>query len=101
MSKPQTFAEYYAYYLTLHQNKINRRLHVIGQYATLLTLVAAIAAQSWLLVALTPFVVYPFAWSGHYFFENNEPAAFHNPIKAKISDWIMFKDILLGRVRIW
>ena len=40
-------------------------------------------------------------WSGHYFFEKNKPAAFSDPIKAKISDWIMFKDILLGRIKIW
>jgi hypothetical protein len=45
--------------------------------------------------------VYPFAWSGHYFFEDNKPAAFSDPVKAKMSDWIMFKDILLGRLKIW
>ena len=98
MSKPQTFAEYYAYYLTLHQNKINRRLHVIGQYATLLTLVAAIAAQSWLLVALTPFVVYPFAWSGHLFFEKNKPAAWSRPLWAKACDWVMLWDVATGKI---
>jgi hypothetical protein len=98
MSKPQTFAEYYAYYLTLHQNKINRRLHVIGQYATLLTLVAAIAAQSWLLVALTPFVVYPFAWSGHFFFEKNKPAAWSRPLWAKACDWVMLWDVATGKI---
>jgi len=98
MSKPQTFAEYYAYYLTLHQNKINRRLHVIGQYATLLTLVVAIAAQSWLLVALTPFVVYPFAWSGHFFFEKNKPAAWSRPLWAKACDWVMLWDVATGKI---
>ena len=36
-----------------------------------------------------------------YLFEKNEPAAFHNPIMAKMSDWIMFKDIILGRLKIW
>ena len=50
---------------------------------------------------IAPFIVYPFAWSGHYFFEKNKPAAFQNPIYAKISDWIMFKEILLGRLRVW
>ena len=100
MSKPQTFAEYYAYYLTLHQNKINRRLHVIGQYVTLLTLMGAIASQSWLLLALTPFVVYPFAWSGHFFFEKNKPAAFNNPLWAKASDWVMFYQIIRGKLKL-
>jgi hypothetical protein len=47
---------------------------------------------------LTPFIVYPFAWSGHYFFEKNQPAAFKDPIKAKISDWMMLWDILRGKV---
>jgi len=55
----------------------------------------------WLFVPLVAFVIYPFAWSGHYFFEKNTPAAFKNPLYAKISDWIMFKDILLGRISIW
>jgi len=53
----------------------------------------------WPLLVLTPFVVYPFAWSGHYFFEKNRPAAFSNPLWAKACDWIMLKDILLGRIR--
>ena len=26
--------------------------------------------------------------------------AFHNPIKAKISEWIMFWDILKGKIKI-
>ena len=50
---------------------------------------------------LTPFIIYPFAWSGHYYFEKNKPAAFNNSLYAKISDWIMFKDILKGKFRIW
>ena len=50
---------------------------------------------------LTPFIIYPFAWSGHYYFEKNKPAAFNNPLYAKISDWIMFKDILKEKFRIW
>jgi hypothetical protein len=46
----------------------------------------------------TPFVVYPFAWFGHYVFEKNEPAAFSNPLWAKACDWIMLKDWILGRI---
>ena len=56
--------------------------------------------MSWLLLIFTPFVIYPFAWSGHYFFEKNEPAAFSSPLRAKISDWMMFRDILLGKIKI-
>jgi len=52
----------------------------------------------WILLVFLPFVIYPFAWSGHFFFEKNKPAAFSQPMYSKISDWMMFEDILLGRI---
>jgi len=93
--------EYYQHYLTLHQNKTNRALHFLGQCVTIVYVTTAIFHQAWLLLLAAPFIVYPFAWSGHYFFEKNEPAAFSAPIKAKISDWMMFRDIILGKLKIW
>lgn len=95
---PNNFSEYYEHYLSLHQNKWCRRLHVFGQIATIAFILLAIKVNLWLLIA-SPFVVYPFAWSGHYFFEKNEPAAFKNPLWAKLSDWVMFKDILTRKIR--
>ncbi|HIN74012.1 MAG TPA: DUF962 domain-containing protein [Gammaproteobacteria bacterium] len=94
-----SFKEYYKYYLDLHSNKWNRRLHVLGQIVTISFVFLCIFYKVWPLLVLTPFVVYPFAWSGHYFFEKNRPAAFSNPLWAKACDWIMLKDILLGRIR--
>lgn len=67
----------------------------------LLYCIMIIYYQNYLVLFLAPFITYPFAWSSHYFFEKNKPAAFTNPLYAKISDWIMFKDVLLGRIRIW
>jgi len=93
--------EYYKHYLTLHQHPKCRLLHFIGQWATIFYTVMVVYSGYWLLLLLVPFVVYPFAWSGHYFFEKNKPAAFSDPWKAKMSDWIMFKDIILGRLSIW
>lgn len=93
-----TFTEYYKHYLTLHQNKWCRRLHVLGQIATIFFIWACLSAGMYFLLVVTPFVVYPFAWSGHFFFEKNKPAAFKNPVWAKVSDWIMLKDIILGRI---
>ena len=99
MSKEDTFAEYYKYYLTLHQNNINKLLHVIGQCVTISILTYAIATQSWILLPLVPFVIYPFAWLGHIVFEKNEPAAWTRPLWAKACDWIMLKDILTGKIK--
>jgi hypothetical protein len=90
---------YYQYYLTLHQNKWNIRLHVIGQLTTVAFVIMCFYYQVYALLLLTPFVVYPFAWSGHYFFEKNKPAAFSNPLYAKISDWIMLRDYFLRRLK--
>ena len=98
MTEPQTFREYYKYYLTLHQNKTCRRLHACGQLTTLATIAYAISSQTWLLLLIVPFIIYPFAWSGHYFFEKNTPAAFTNPLWAKASDWVMLKDMLTGKI---
>ncbi len=96
-----TFSEYYKYYLTLHTHPKCRLLHFIGQWVTLLFVYSIVSNGFWLLIPLTPFIVYPFAWSGHYFFEKNKPAAFSDPWKAKAADWVMFKDILLRRLTIW
>lgn len=94
-----TFSEYYEHYLSLHQNKICRRLHVAGQLATVSYVTYCLMSGNYLLLLLAPFVVYPFAWSGHYFFEKNEPAAFKRPLWAKACDWVMLKDILIGRIK--
>tara|TARA_A100001515_G_C4586136_1_gene214546 strand:+ start:671 stop:961 length:291 start_codon:yes stop_codon:yes gene_type:complete len=92
------FHEYYKYYLTLHQNKWCRRMHVIGQLVTIIFVIQVISYKLWPMLLLSPFVVYPFAWTGHYVFEKNKPAAFSKPIWAKVCDWIMLKDWILGRV---
>lgn len=92
------FKEYYKYYLSLHQNKWCRRLHVLGQIATISFVILVLKLKVWPLLLLAPFVVYPFAWSGHFFFEGNKPAAFSKPLWAKACDWIMLKDWILGRI---
>ena len=92
------FAEYYNHYLSLHQSKACRRMHVLGQVATIAFTVFVLTNWHWYLIPLIPFVVYPFAWSGHYLFEKNTPAAFKNPLWAKACDWLMLRDWILGRV---
>ena len=93
------FDEYYQeIYLPLHQNITCRRFHVAGQFVTILFILLSLKFNFWLLI-FSPFVIYPFAWSGHYFFEKNKPAAFKNPLFAKISDWLMLRDWILGRIK--
>ena len=98
MPPPQDLKQYYEYYLSLHQNRWCRRLHFMGQVATLLCFSFIIYSGKWLFMLALPFIVYPFAWTGHYLFEKNHPAAFSDPAKAKICDWMMFRDMIIGRI---
>jgi hypothetical protein len=101
MERKEKIKSYYKYYLTLHEHPKCKLLHFIGQWVTILFTIFTLYNWYWFLIPLIPFIIYPFAWSGHYFFEENKPAAFSNPLYAKLSDWIMFKDILLRRLKIW
>lgn len=94
----ENFKDYYEYYLTLHQNLWCRRLHVLGQLCTITYIILCLTKLPLLLIILAPFVIYPFAWTGHFVFEKNKPAAFSNPWYAKMADWVMLKDWFLGRI---
>jgi len=73
-------------------------MHVLGQLTTVLYVCGIVYLNYWLLLLISPLIVYPFAWTGHYYFENNSPAALSSPLWAKIADWIMLKDWILGRI---
>jgi hypothetical protein len=51
----------------------------------------------WLPAALV--AGYGFAWVGHYFFEHNRPATFTYPLYSFLGDWVMYKDLLTGKIR--
>jgi len=89
--------DYYSKYKKLHTHRASIGLHILGNLITLLFLGWCVYNQLWIALLFAPFIVYPFAWSGHFFFERNIPAAWTNPIKAKMCDWIMMKDVLLRK----
>jgi hypothetical protein len=99
MSQFSSFREFYPFYLGEHSNRTSRRLHFIGSCGVLaLALGAVMTGQlRWLLAALV--CGYGFAWIGHFFFEKNRPATFKHPIYSFMGDWVMFKDILTGKIR--
>ncbi|MCW8090852.1 DUF962 domain-containing protein [Alteromonas sp. ASW11-130] len=94
----QTFSEFYPSYLNEHNHPTCRLLHFIGSTLVLVVLIASLVTQRWGLLWLLPLIGYGFAWVGHFFFEKNKPATFRYPLYSFIGDWVMFKDILLGRV---
>ena len=98
-SRYTRFADFYPFYLSEHRNRTCRRLHFVGSSLALLCLALAIAFRNpwWLLPALL--CGYGFAWVGHFGFEKNRPASFRQPLYSFMGDWVMYKDILTGRIR--
>jgi len=99
-SQFRTFADFYPFYLSQHADRTCRRLHFAG---TTLGLVAVLHAFStlnfwWLLAGLA--AGYAFAWVGHFFFEKNRPATFTHPLYSFMGDWVMWKEILTGKIRL-
>lgn len=95
----RSFAEFYPFYLSEHRHPVSRALHYVGTWGSVLCLLALIATGNlwWLLAALV--CGYGFAWVGHFFFEKNRPATFRHPFYSFAGDWVMFKDILTGKIR--
>lgn len=93
-----SFAEFYPYYLSEHSDRICRRLHFIGTTLVIaLVLAALFAGPPWLLFFI-PVAGYGFAWAGHFFFEKNRPATFQHPFYSLWGDFVMYKDILAGKI---
>ena len=86
-----SFAEFYPYYLSEHRNTVSRRLHFVGS-------LGVIATGDWLGLPAAVFCGYGFAWVGHFFFEKNRPATFRHPLYSLMGDWVMFKDICVGKI---
>jgi hypothetical protein len=95
----ESFSAFYPYYLGEHANRTCRRLHFVGS-ALIVVLVAVVVAgqlHPWWLLCI-PLIGYGFAWVGHFAFEKNRPATFKHPLYSLAGDWVMFKDILVGKI---
>ncbi|MBQ4833174.1 DUF962 domain-containing protein [Pseudoalteromonas sp. MMG010] len=96
--KYTSFKQFYPYYLSEHQNTVCRRLHFIGSCLIIAVCVLSIITNVYQILWSIPILGYGFAWVGHYFFEKNRPATFTYPIYSLWADWVMFKDILVGKI---
>ncbi|MBL8525614.1 MAG: DUF962 domain-containing protein [Betaproteobacteria bacterium] len=94
----KTFRDFYPYYLSEHTDPTCRTLHFIGSWLVLGVIAMAIwSGNAWWFVAV-PLVGYGFAWVGHFFFEKNRPATFTYPLYSFAGDWVMFFQLLTGKI---
>ena len=94
-----SFREFYPHYLSEHRNAACRRLHFVGSTLVLILLVAIAWSGRWTWWWLLPLTGYGFAWIGHFFFEKNRPATFTHPFYSFAGDWVMYVQMLSGRIR--
>jgi hypothetical protein len=94
-----SFAEFYPFYLNEHRNRTCRRLHFIGSSLVLAVIVWVAVSGNLLWLLALPVIGYGFAWVGHFGYEKNRPATFRHPLYSLMGDWVMFKDMLTGRIR--
>jgi hypothetical protein len=98
MQSYSSFREFYPYYLAEHANVTCRRLHFMGSTVALVLLATALFTLNawWLLLAVLQ--GYAFAWLGHFFFEKNRPATFKYPVYSFLGDWVMYREMLTGKI---
>lgn len=95
-----SFSEFYPFYLGEHADRTCRRLHFIGTSLVILTALCAVATQHFAWLWLLPVFGYGFAWVGHFFFEKNRPATFKYPFYSLMGDFVMYKDIWAGKIKL-
>ncbi len=94
----KSISEFYPYYLSEHRKPLTRTMHFVGTLLLIICLMYALLLQKWLLLFLIPVLGYGFAWASHAFIERNKPATFTYPVYSLGSDFIMFWDMLTGRI---
>ena len=94
-----SFAEFYPFYLSQHANIVCRRLHFVGSLLVLIILTSSLLTGNFLWLLTIPIVGYGFAWLGHFGFEKNKPATFTYPLYSLQGDWVMFFQMLTGKIK--
>jgi hypothetical protein len=94
----QSFAEFYPFYLSEHSRRETRRIHFAGSALALACLLWALLSGEARWFAGAVLCGYGFAWFGHFFFEKNRPATFQYPLYSLMGDWVMFWQILTGKM---
>lgn len=96
MDRPQSFEEFWPYYVSQHRNKTCRQLHFVGTSIAMGCVAVSPFYPPALLAA--PIAGYGFAWVGHYAFEKNRPATFRHPLYSLAGDWVMYAQMLRGKI---
>ena len=98
MGSTVNFEQFWQQYLLAHSRPSTRRLHFLGIGVAVVSLLAGIAWLNPIIAVLGLAMTYLLSWSGHLFFERNQPTALQNPIWSLQCDVRMFRLWLTGRL---
>lgn len=99
VQKFTSFAEFFPFYLGEHRNSTCRVLHFVGTSIALSLTLSAIATGFYALILLAVVQGYAWAWVGHFGFEKNKPASFKQPLYSFVGDWVMWWQLLTGKIK--
>jgi hypothetical protein len=98
MKDPQSFAEFWPYYVLAHRQPVTRFFHATGTLIGWALVAGAIAQRSWWYAIAAIVVPYAFAWFSHFFVEHNRPATFGHPLWSWLADQKMVAMALAGKM---
>ena len=98
MLRITNFDEFWLFYVREHANPLNRQLHFIGSSCGLVCLFLGVTQGNWRFIPLGLLCGYGFAWVGHFAFEKNRPATFKYPAYSFAGDWVMYWQLLTGKI---
>lgn len=93
-----SFAEFWPFYMSQHQDPRSRALHYAGSLLSLGFLLTGLARGSGLLCLAALPAGYGPAWIGHFVLEKNRPATFQYPFYSLLADYVMLFRFLSGRL---
>ena len=94
----RSFRDFYPFYLSQHATRACRRLHFAGTSIGFGCALHSFSTLDFWWLAGGVVTGYALAWVGHFFFEKNRPATFTHPFYSLLGDWVMWRDMLVGRI---
>lgn len=95
---PQSFDEFWPYYLSQHEQPATRQMHIAGTGVAIASLMAFAITKRPAFLASALVGSYGPAWLSHATLEHNKPATFDFPLWSLLGDLKMFGLWAQGRL---